>query len=215
MSEKGHRTATASRISGLTRRQLDYYDRTDLVKPSIKPASGHGSRRLYSFRDIVELKTVKALRDQTSLQRIRKAVSFLRLNFPDVRQPLAELRFLSDGDSIFVLTSSANEMIDALRSGQVVLSIALGEIIKEVIEELRIAESEVTKTIRVGDYSYTATFTPEPDGSGYVATCKELKGAVSQGDTLEEAEDMITDAITMILDLLKEHKLKRTADKTE
>jgi len=75
----GYRGPTACRAAGITYRQLDYWARTGLVEPSVRPATGSGTQRLYSFRDILVLKVVKRLLDTgVSLQQIRSAVSHLR-----------------------------------------------------------------------------------------------------------------------------------------
>ena len=75
-SDAGYRGPTACRRPGITYRQLDYWARTGLVEPSVRPATGSGTQRLYSFRDILVLKVVKRLLDTgVSLQQIRTAVS--------------------------------------------------------------------------------------------------------------------------------------------
>src|ERR1700753_1870823 len=75
----GYRGPTACAAAGITYRQLDYWARTGLVEPSIRPAHGSGSQRLYGFRDILVLKIVKRLLDAgVSLQQIRQAVTYLR-----------------------------------------------------------------------------------------------------------------------------------------
>ena len=61
--EVGYRVPIACQVAGITYRQLDYWARTDLVKPSIRGAKGSGSQRLYSFKDILVLKIVKGLLD--------------------------------------------------------------------------------------------------------------------------------------------------------
>jgi DNA-binding transcriptional MerR regulator len=67
------------RLVGITYRQLDYWARTDLLRPSAKEASGSGSQRLYSFTDLIQLKVIKRLLDAgMSLKRIRSAVEILR-----------------------------------------------------------------------------------------------------------------------------------------
>src|SRR5581483_565777 len=71
-SSVGYRGPTACTVAGITYRQLDYWARTGLVEPTIRPAAGSGSQRLYSFRDILLLKVVKRLLDSgVSLQNIR------------------------------------------------------------------------------------------------------------------------------------------------
>jgi len=75
----GYRGPTACSAAGITYRQLDYWARTGLVEPSVRPAHGSGTQRLYSFRDILLLKVVKRLLDTgVSLQNIRTAVTYLR-----------------------------------------------------------------------------------------------------------------------------------------
>ena len=124
-------TNTVVKITGLTVRQIDYWDRTHFIKPSLKEASGYGTSRLYSFIDLVQLKVAKTLIDKgVSLQKIRKAITYLKKNFPDIEKPLAEMRFLTDGETIFVLTSKKGVILDTLSKGQMVFAVAIGEIIE-------------------------------------------------------------------------------------
>ena len=75
----GYRGPIAAQVAGITYRQLDYWARTGLVEPTIRTATGSGSQRLYSFRDILVLKIVKRLLDTgVSLQQIRTAAGHLR-----------------------------------------------------------------------------------------------------------------------------------------
>lgn len=50
---RGYKGSVASRVAGITYRQLDYWARRQIVEPSITPSHGSGSRRLYSFKDVV------------------------------------------------------------------------------------------------------------------------------------------------------------------
>src|SRR6478736_8176933 len=78
-ADVGYRGPTACSAAGITYRQLDYWARTGLVEPSIRPAHGSGTQRLYSFRDVVVLKIVKRLLDTgVSLQNIRTTGQHLR-----------------------------------------------------------------------------------------------------------------------------------------
>ena len=63
MSTEGYSGREAADIVGITYRQLDYWARTDLIRPSLADAKGSGSRRRYSYRDLVELKMIKTLLD--------------------------------------------------------------------------------------------------------------------------------------------------------
>lgn len=125
----GYRGPTACRAAGITYRQLDYWARTGLVEPSIRPATGSGTQRLYSFRDILVLKVVKRLLDTgVSLQQIRTAVSHLRERGVD---DLAQITLMSDGASVYECTS-ADEVIDLVQGGQGVFGIAVGRVWREV-----------------------------------------------------------------------------------
>ena len=53
MEEQGYRGPQVCSIVGITYRQLDYWARTDLVRPSVADAKGSGSQRRYSYRDLV------------------------------------------------------------------------------------------------------------------------------------------------------------------
>ena len=69
----------AAEIVGITYRQLDYWARTDLVRPSVADAKGSGSRRQYSYRDLLELKVIKTLLDAgIKLESVRDAFEYLR-----------------------------------------------------------------------------------------------------------------------------------------
>ena len=69
------------RLTGVTYRQLDYWDRTGLVQPSLVAAKGSGSKRTYAYKDILEVKVIKSLLDAgLHLTRARQAVQCLREN---------------------------------------------------------------------------------------------------------------------------------------
>ena len=125
----GYRGPTACVAAGITYRQLDYWARTKLVEPSVRPASGSGSQRLYGFRDILTLKVVKRLLDTgISLQQIRAAVDYLR---DQGRGDITQVTLMSDGASVYACTSP-DEVVDLLQGGQGVFGIALGRVWQEV-----------------------------------------------------------------------------------
>jgi DNA-binding transcriptional MerR regulator len=129
----GYRGPTACSAAGITYRQLDYWARTGLVAPSVRTATGSGTQRLYSFRDILVLKVVKRLLDTgVSLQNIRKAVDHLRQR--GVRE-LANVTLLSDGATVYECTS-AEEVVDLLAGGQGVFGIAVSGALRELSGEL-------------------------------------------------------------------------------
>jgi DNA-binding transcriptional MerR regulator len=120
---------TACHAVGISYRQIDYWARTGLVSPSVRDATGSGTQRLYSFRDLVVLKVVKRLLDAgVSLQNIRKAIETLRSHGVD---DLAEITLISDGTTVYECRS-AEEVVDLLQGGQGVFGIAIGGAFKEI-----------------------------------------------------------------------------------
>jgi DNA-binding transcriptional MerR regulator len=127
--EVGYRGVSACSAVGISYRQLDYWARTGLVVPSVRDASGSGTSRLYSFRDLVVLKVVKRLLDAgVSLQNIRRAIEALRSRGVE---DLAGITLISDGTSVYECRSP-EEVVDLLQGGQGVFGIAIGGAFKEI-----------------------------------------------------------------------------------
>jgi len=125
----GYRGPIACKAAGITYRQLDYWARTGLVEPTVRPATGSGTQRLYGFRDILVLRVVKRLLDSgVSLQQIRSAVEHLRERGVD---DLSNITLMSDGASVYECTSD-DEVIDLVQGGQGVFGIALGKVWREL-----------------------------------------------------------------------------------
>jgi len=138
-SDAGYRGPTACNAAGITYRQLDYWARTGLVEPSVRGATGSGTQRLYSFRDILLLKVIKRLLDAgISLQQIRIAVHHLRARGTD---DLTRVTLMSDGASVYECTSN-DEVIDLLQGGQGVFGIAIGGVWREIEGSLAELPSE-------------------------------------------------------------------------
>lgn len=125
----GYRGVTACHAAGISYRQLDYWARTGLVVPGVRDATGSGTQRLYSFRDLVVLKVVKRLLDAgVSLQNIRKAIDTLRSRGV---ADLAGITLISDGTTVYECRSP-EEVVDLLQGGQGVFGIAIGGAFKEI-----------------------------------------------------------------------------------
>ncbi|RJR33828.1 MAG: MerR family transcriptional regulator [Deltaproteobacteria bacterium] len=186
-------------LTGVSSRQVEHWATTGIVKPSI-PAAGKGTRRGYSFKDLVALRVAKGLKDEgISLQKIRKALAYLRKNFPDVKEPLAELRFLSNGRDLFVLTDDPNVALDALKR-HFVFSLALGEIIEGLQGELKKLAIPKEEKVMVEGREFTVVLTPDLEDGGFTVQCKEEPAAVSEGETEQEALDNIIDALELSLE---------------
>lgn len=93
-------------------------------------------RRLYSFRDLVALRVVRSLLDNgMSLQRVRRAWDYLRRE-GDMDDHLSDVKLVTDGQSIFRVSSDEGELMDALREGQLAFFVAIDEITREVEEDV-------------------------------------------------------------------------------
>lgn len=147
--EDGFRGAQVCSLVGITYRQLDYWARTGLLRPSITDATGSGSQRRYSYGDVLELKVIKRLLDAgLKLQQARQAVECLR---GDLGADLASSQLVLIG-SRSVLAQSDGEVVDLLAGGQGVFNILpLSGVVSELeaaIVEIREAEPAPRPTPR-------------------------------------------------------------------
>lgn len=134
---EGFTAQQASRLTACTAHQLRYWDKVNLVEPTIQSTGGRpGRRRLYSFRDLVALRVVKSLLDNgMSVQRVRRAWDYLRRT-ADMETHLAEVRLVTDGQSIFRVASDDEELLDALRQGQLAFFVRINEIARSVEDDV-------------------------------------------------------------------------------
>src|SRR5271169_6539982 len=129
-STDGFRGPQVCGLVGITYRQLDYWARTGLLRPSIADARGSGTQRRYSYHDVLELKVIKQLLDAgISLQRARRAVECMR---EGIGGDLAVTNLVLVGTNS-VLAHSDGEVVDLLKGGQGVLNIVP---LSGVLEEL-------------------------------------------------------------------------------
>ena len=109
----------AAEIVGISYRQLDYWARTDLVRPSVTDAAGSGSRRKYSYGDLLELKVIKSMLDAgIKLESVRDAFAYLR---DQLGTDIASAQLVIGGGSA-ILVKDNDELIDVLQRGQFVMT---------------------------------------------------------------------------------------------
>ena len=127
---EGFRGPQVCSVIGITYRQLDYWARTNLLRPSIADAKGSGSQRLYSYSYLLELKLIKNLIDSgVALKSARTAVEYLRDN---LGEDLASANLVLSGDRP-LLVRNDGEIIDLIRKGQGVLSVvALSGLVEQI-----------------------------------------------------------------------------------
>lgn len=132
-TRRGYRGTVASKVAGITYRQLDYWARKQIVEPSITPSHGSGSRRLYSFKDVVILAVSKRLLDAgVNLQNVTAAIGFLSRR---TTAQLADVTIMCDGQQVYECTTS-EQMLNLLRSGKAVFGVSVGSLWHEIDEEL-------------------------------------------------------------------------------
>lgn len=130
---RGYRGSVASRVAGITYRQLDYWARKQIVEPSITPSHGSGSRRLYSFKDVVTLAVSKRLLDAgVNLQNVTAAIGFLSQR--SVAQ-MEQVTIMCDGERVHECTTS-EEMLSLLHSGKAVFAVSVGSLWSQVERDL-------------------------------------------------------------------------------
>lgn len=140
--ELGHSGTDAARIVGITYRQLDYWARTDLVRPSLSDATGSGSRRRYSYRDLLELRMIKTLLDAgIKLESVRTVFEYLREH---VSTDIASAHIVINGSS--VVLCEGDQLIDVLRQGQGVLNVLPLAGVKDEVDAQLVSLTEPTST---------------------------------------------------------------------
>lgn len=128
---EGFRGPEVCKIAGVSYRQLDYWTRTGLIQASVAEARGSGTQRLYSYRDLVEVKVIKSLLDGgISLQRARRAVEYLREH---LGEEVASASLVIDGNNS-VLARTDGEIVDLVRRGQGVLNVVPLATVKEELD---------------------------------------------------------------------------------
>jgi DNA-binding transcriptional MerR regulator len=122
-------TAEVARLTGLSARQLDHWDREGFLRPSLEKARGYGSTRRYSFADVVRLRVAARLRAEgVGLARIRRCAEVLARLDPEA--DLGQARLIV-ADSSVLWARSDREVIDLLHDGQLVLVCSLGDAVAD------------------------------------------------------------------------------------
>ena len=132
-AELGYSGTQTAKVVGISYRQLDYWARTDLIRPSLSDATGSGSRRSYSYNDLLELKAIKKLLDSgIKLEQVRKVFAYLREH---VATDIAAAHIVIDGGS--VMLCDGDQLVDVLKNGQGVLNVlSLGGVRDELEADL-------------------------------------------------------------------------------
>ena len=146
---RGYRGTVASKVAGITYRQLDYWARKQIVEPSITPSHGSGSRRLYSFKDVVILAVSKRLLDVgVNLQNVTAAIGFLS------QRTTAQLEYVTimcDGQQVHECSTS-EQIVELLHSGKALFAVSVGSLWHQIHEAL---EHEDSVDLTAGAVTHT------------------------------------------------------------
>ncbi len=116
----GYSAKLTAEVVGISYRQLDYWARTDLLVPSLAQAAGSGSRRRYSYANLLELKVIKRLLDSgIKLEKVRSIFDYMR---SELQEDISRANLVIDGSNVVCARSHA-ELIDVLQQGQGVLNV--------------------------------------------------------------------------------------------
>ena len=148
MKNNAFTSKQACYLSGCTPHQLRYWDKVNVVSPSIQSSNGKpGVPKYYSFRDIVSLRVVKTLLDNgMSIQRVRRAWRYLTKN-GDLSKQLSEVKLISENNSIYF--EEDNQVLDALKSGQLTFFTTIDSVTKMVKEDVSKFELDKEKFINL------------------------------------------------------------------
>ncbi|WP_421120113.1 MerR family transcriptional regulator [Aquihabitans daechungensis] len=146
----------AAEIVGISYRQLDYWARTDLIRPSVADAAGSGSRRQYSYRDLLELKVVKSMLDAgIKLESVRTAFEYLR---DELGENVSSARLVIGGGKAILVRDDA-ELLDVIKSGQLVMTslLSLDGVQAEIDAAVRELNPSIAKLADEPPATQTAT----------------------------------------------------------
>jgi DNA-binding transcriptional MerR regulator len=137
----------AADIVGITYRQLDYWARTDLIRPSLADANGSGSRRRYSYQNLVELKMIKTLLDAgQKLERVREAFHYIR----ELGEDISSAQLVIAGNAVLLVKDE--DLVDVVNKhkGQGVLNfLAMDGVAQEV--DAAVTELEARRERELSD----------------------------------------------------------------
>ncbi len=209
MNASGFGSKVVLDLTGITYRQLDYWARTRLGGASIRQAAGRGSRRVYSFEDLVALRVIARLLDAgVSLQAVRRAVEYLKRR---TERPLATLGLIAKGKRVFALTEDPTKMIEATAQGQVVIAIDIEPIVKNLHADVTELSAAREIDVRARGRTYRTVLTPDLEAGGYTIEVPELPGCITEADTLPEARRMAREAIEAWLGVAAPQSVRRRA----
>jgi predicted RNase H-like HicB family nuclease len=112
-----------------------------------------------------------------------------------VEHPLSRIALVADGKRVLARTDDPTRMVEATGAGQVVISVDVSPIRRQLEASVSEMSSQRELKVRVRGRSYRVLLTPDLEAGGFTITVPELPGCISEADTVPEARGMARDAI--------------------
>ena len=147
MKRRGFQAKEVLELTGVTYRQLDYWSRTGIITPE-ENQNGGRMTRAFVFEDLVIIRVAAKLLDSgLNFQATKKAVVWLRELFRQNAD--GEFLLAVEGENLKLLTNNPGEIMDFIR-GKCVLTIDVGQIIKQLIEKIEVLKRKSNTKRNVG-----------------------------------------------------------------
>ncbi|KAA8827374.1 MerR family transcriptional regulator [Bifidobacterium tissieri] len=131
---RGYQGTSASKVAGITRRQLDYLARRHVVEPSIRIAHGSGVRGLYTVDDVVRLVVFQnMLNAGVNLQVVIAVMHCLARH---TTEELKDITILCDDDTVYECVTD-DQVVRLIRDGRMVVGASVGAVYRYVNDELK------------------------------------------------------------------------------
>lgn len=175
-------TKAVKRLAGVSTRQVNHWDRLGLVSPSIRRASGTGSRRLYSLQDLLVLIVAEALREHgLGLATISKVVSTVREHVLK-EAPADDVVVAWDGNGGCRVARSGDAVTDVLAAHGFVFAVSVGAIARRLKEQLQSSAKPSPASTAATQPSSDETQPPDSPKRGPPTSPQETPRACTWGE---------------------------------
>jgi len=141
-------------LAGVTRKQVIHWDQKGIIKPSIRPATGRGSQRLFSYEDLLLTRTARELRDRSfGLRKILRCISYLRKHLPETSGPLGRLQLATDGRTVGIITDKQT-LVDAGESRGQLMMIDVAILDRQLRAAIEAKSRRHVEELSVGEFVY-------------------------------------------------------------
>lgn len=195
-------TSTVASLTGASVRMVDHWARSGLIRPSGQDAAGRGSRRRYTFQDVVVLQAVQKLREANCpLGKIRAAIRYLKANYPALpaSEALARLTLLTDGRRVYLLSDGRELMEVVTRQLHITWAVPLGRIILDTSQRLERMSQSWIESVIVKGMPFRILMARQGAGCPFVASCLELQGVIAEAVSADAAIAETREAIALVL----------------